>query len=133
MAVVKSSSYGQKAQTNTGMIKQHYKPNTTDQVLDRVSGVTEDSLFLAKLDVAESYLIKMKGRKRAKALMQSTRFWNWFNKLWEIHDKNILYNMDEEQWDTCNEVWYEDQQYSKWKMGAWQYVPTQEELAVINL
>lgn len=100
----------------------------------KVAGLSLEVLYELRWNIACEYLRNEKGERRASALLRSTRFWNWYLRIWEIQDKQILATMQELGYDSCNIAWYEDLQRGLWLKTKWIYYPTAAEVkAVINL
>lgn len=122
MAVI--TQFGKMAQTNIGMtkkLKTYFQPKTTDEILRRIAGLTMNDLVIMRLELAEIHLIKSRGKEKAEQMQKNQIFWNWWLRIWEITDKQIIDEMNNKRWDFCNIEYYRDQHITKCTKMKWVY------------
>lgn len=99
------------------MLKQYYKPNTTDKVLQYFC-ITEEVLFWQKIDVAKLYLKDKYGDEFGDFLLKKQEFWNWFLRMWETQDKRFLnlIHASKKGYNVQDYVWYQYYQNLNFQM-----------------
>jgi len=67
----------------------YYTPATTEDIKEYF-GIDDQTLFWAKIDVANSYLRDKYGEAVMLQIRKDPEFWKWFLRVWESTDKKFL-------------------------------------------
>lgn len=78
---------------------------TENEVLSRVSGIDQDGLVMMRIELGHDYARKF-GDKQASEIIQTRVYWNWWLRIWEINDKQLLDRMNRGRYDTVDIYYY---------------------------